>query len=144
MNEITEKQKIEVLERIVKAIFGRQSKEITYQQNCEDMIEVRLECDVDDAVKILSNLDTANILSDFYTGERQVSEEDAKFWGHPWEGYTEISLFIETDYWEKAKQLEKENQTLKQELQLAKHTQTITGSTVMRNVWTENSGQEKQ
>ena len=73
-NEIINEKKIEALERIVKAIFGRQSKEITYRQNCEDMIEVRLECDLDDAIKNLSSLHCASIETDFYTGERQLQE----------------------------------------------------------------------
>ena len=142
MNEITEKQKIEALERIVLAVFGRQSKTITYKANFEDMVEVILECDVDDAIKVLGNLKTASIESDFFTSERQL-EKPAE-WEHPWEGYTEITLYLETEYWEKAERLEKENQALRQELELAKQTQTITGTTTMGNVWMESGGQEKQ
>jgi len=137
LNEITEKQKIEALERIVLATFGRQSKEITYQSNFEDMVEVHLECDVDDALKVLSNLRTASIDYDFYTTERQL--EKPQEWEHPWEGYTEITLYLETEYWKKSERLEKENQTLRQELELAKQTQTITGTT-----WTASDGQQKQ
>ena len=142
MNEITEKQKIEALERIIKAIFGRQSKEIRYQQNCEDLIEVMLECEVDDAIKVLGNLRIADIDSDFYIGERPL-EKPAE-WERPWEGYIEITLYLETEYWRKSEQLEKENQALRQELELAKQTQTITETTTTGNVWTASGGQEKQ
>jgi hypothetical protein len=142
LNEITEKQKIETLERIVLAVFGRQSKEITYRSNCEDMMEVHLECDVDDALKVLDNLKTASIESDFFTSERQL--ENPQNWEHPWEGYTEITLYLETEYWKKAEQLTKEIQVLRQELELAKQTQTITGTTTMGNVWTANGDQQKQ
>ena len=113
--EITNEKKIEALERIVKAIFGRQSKEITYWQDCEDMITVKVECDLDDAIKNLSSLHTASIETDFYTGEHKV--ENPAQWEHEWEGYTEITLYIETVYWEKCLQLEEENKKLKEQLQ---------------------------
>jgi hypothetical protein len=116
MNEITTEKKIEALERIVKAIFGRQSKEITYSQNCEDVMQVKLECDLDDAIKNLSSLHIANIETDFYTGERELSKEEIFTWSKPWEGYTEITMYLETDYWEKSIKLGEENKKLKEEL----------------------------
>lgn len=116
MNELTNEQKIVALERIVKAIFGRQSKEVTYRQDCEDMIQVKLECDLDDAIKNLSSLHAADIQTDFYTGERELTKEEQMAWNHSWEGYTEITMYLETDYWEKSLKLEQENKKLKEEL----------------------------
>ncbi len=114
MSEITNEKKIEILEKIVKAIFGRQSKTIHYRQNCEDLIEVKLECDLDDAIKNLSSLHCASIETDFYTGERELTKEEQTAWSRPWEGYTEITMYLETDYWEKAQKLEEENKNLKE------------------------------
>lgn len=118
MNEVTNEKKIEVLEKIVKAIFGRQSKEIHYRQNCEDIFEVRLECDLDDAIKNLGSLHIASIETDFYTGERELKPEEIFAWSKPWEGYTEIIMYLETDYWEKSLRLEEENKKLKEQLSL--------------------------
>ncbi len=116
MNPITDEKKIEALERIVKAIFGRQSKEIIYRQDCEDMIQVELECDLDDAIKNLSSLHVANIETDFHTGERELKPEEIFAWSKPWEGFTEITMYLETDYWEKSLRLEEENKKLKDQL----------------------------
>ena len=132
MNEITNDKKIEVLERIVKAIFGRQSKEIRYRSNFEDMIEVTLECDVDDAIKVLGNLHIASIETDFYTGERQLEKPAA--WEHPWEGFTEITLYCETEYWKKIEDFEAENKQLKDKLTVASASNTATISGYGDNV----------
>jgi hypothetical protein len=133
MNELTNEKKIEVLERIVTAIFGRQEAKIKYVPNAPDLTQVELECDIDDAVKVLDNLRTAEIESDFYTGERPLSEEDVKFYedmgikDRKWEGITEITLYVETRYWKKAKELEEEIKKLKEQLkgQLKDQTSTL-------------------
>lgn len=113
MIELTDKKKIETLERIITAIFGRQEAKIEYRPQYEDMVEITLECDVDDAIKVLGNLKTAEIDSDFYTSEKEMSKDDIKFWGttgnnRTWEGITEINLYVETRYWQKVKELERQ------------------------------------
>lgn len=110
--KITKDQKIEVLERIIKAIFGRQEGTIKYIKNFKDLIEVRIECDVDDAVKQLSNLDIAEINYWFFTDERKLDKK--RLWKeHMYEGYTMINLILETQYWKQVEKLKKEIKELK-------------------------------
>jgi len=112
-NKITDKQKIEALERIVKAIFGRQEANIKYKHHFEDIIELCLECDVDDAIKVISNLNLAEIDYWFFTNERKLNKEERRIWNREYEGYTEINLILETQYW-------KENEKLKEEIKRLK------------------------
>ena len=114
--KLTKDQKIKSLERIVKAVFAIQEGEIGYKHNFEDIIEVTVECDVDDAVKQLSNLGIAGIDYWFYTGERKIDPKYSKFRNCSWEGYTEITLTLETEYWKKVEKLQKENKALNQML----------------------------
>ena len=107
--KITKDQKIEALERIVKAIFGRQESNIEYKKHFKEITEVVVECDIDDAVKQLSNLDIADINYWFFTDERKLSKEESNSWNKPYEGYTVINLTLETQYW-------KENEKLKEEI----------------------------
>lgn len=118
MRKITKDQKIKALERIVKAIFGRQDGKIEYRGHFEDNIEVIMECCVDDAIKSLGNLSIAEIDYWFYTGERKLSKEDARYiWnkdkGRRWEGYTEICLQLNPIYWKEVEKLKEEIKKLK-------------------------------
>jgi len=117
MKKISKDQKIKALERIVKAIFGRQDGKIEYRGHFEDSMELIIECDVDDAVKNLSNLSIADIDYWFYTGERKLSKEEAKYiWNknRKWEGYTEICLQLNPMYWKEVEKLKEEIKKLKE------------------------------
>ena len=111
--KISKDQKIEILERIIKAIFSRQEGTIEYKSYCKNHIEVTVECDVDDAVKVLTSLSNAEIDYWFYTTERKLNAEDSKFWGKDVEGCTEIILTLEPRYWKEVDKLEKEIKELK-------------------------------
>lgn len=118
MRKITKDQKIKALERLVKAIFGRQDGKIEYRGYFEGSIELIIECDVDDAVKNLGNLEIADIDCWFYTGERKLSKEEAGYiWNkkRKWEGYTEICLTLNPIYWKEVEKLKEELKKLKKD-----------------------------
>jgi hypothetical protein len=116
--ELTSEEKVVILERIVKAIFNNGSEtEIEYTSLDKDMKWIEFECDVDNAVKVLNFLDNGGINYDFRTSERELSVEDQQLWGRPMDGYTTITLYIETEYWKKCKELEKENKSLHEKVQ---------------------------
>jgi len=106
--KITKDQKIAALERIITAIFGRQESTITYKSHFKDHMDVTIECDVDDAMKVLTNLDIADIESWFFTDARKIDPKFFKFRNRPWEGYTEITLMLEPIYWKRVEELEKQ------------------------------------
>ena len=114
MLKITKDQKIAALERIVAAVFGRQDEKIKYRCSFKDMLEIMVECDVDDAIKVIGNLDMAEIDHWFYTGERKIDPKYSKLRDCSYEGYTEISLTLETQYWKRVEELEKEIKQLKE------------------------------
>jgi len=72
-----------------------------------------IECDVDDAVKNLSNLSIADIDYWFYTGERKLDKKN--YAGKKFEGYTEICLTLSTIYWKEVEKLKEEIKKLKKE-----------------------------
>lgn len=111
--KITKDMKIEALERIVKAVFGMVEGKIGYRKNFKDMLEVTVECDVDDAVKLLDNLNMGEIDHWFYVAERKIDPKYSKLRNCNYEGYTEITLTLETQYWKRVKELEKELSELK-------------------------------
>jgi len=116
MRKISKDLKIKALERIVRAIFGRQDGTIEYRGYIEDCIEVIIECDVDDAVKNLGSLSMADIDYWFYTGEREIDKKDW-FTKKKYEGYTEICLTLFPIYWKEVEKLKEEVKKLKDEKQ---------------------------
>jgi len=108
---ISKDKKIEILERIVTAIFGRQEGTIAYRYLIGSTPEITLECDVDDAIKVLGNLSMAEIDYWFYTNERKLK---TKLFGKQFEGYTEINLTLEPKYWKEVERLKEEIKRLKE------------------------------
>jgi len=115
--EVSDKEKIEVLERIVTCIFDMNNFKhpIQYRKYCKDtdMIWVTIRCDPDDASKVLSNLRFHEIEYDFTISEEKLSEEDVKLWNKEYDGYCEIDLYIEPIQWKEVERLKKENEELK-------------------------------
>ena len=120
--EITDTDKVQALERIVTAIFGRQETKIEYRHFKEEyqIPQVVIECDVDDAIKLLSNLSMADIDYDFYAGIRKTDSTPSWEEIKGVEGYCHITLYLNRKYWEEVEVLKKELETIKQKF---KHTQ---------------------
>jgi len=112
--QISKDEKIKALERIVKAVFGIPDGTIEYRNLYENCFEIILECDVDNAIKCLTSLDIADIDYWFYTGERELNKEDAKFWNKKYEGYTEIILMLNPQYYKEVEKLKEEIKRLKE------------------------------
>jgi len=112
--QISKDEKIKALERIVKAVFGIPDGTIEYRNLYENCFEIILECDVDNAIKCLTSLDLADIDYWFYTGERKVDPKYSKYKNCSWEGYTEITLMLEPQYYKEVEKLKEEIKKLKE------------------------------
>ena len=116
ITKVSDKEKIDALERVLRAVFGRPETDIRYRTPYEGAIEIMLECDVDDALKVIIELSMNDIQSSFFVDERKLSEEDQKFWGKEWEGFDTIHLFVEPQPWRENIELNKEIKELKKKL----------------------------
>ena len=127
MEEVSDKIKIEALERLLTAIVGRQEAKVEYRKDFEEQVRVIVkDCDPDDVVKIRSSLQTAEIELDFYVTEQEVPEsERSEIFPHPYEGICEVTFYIEERYW---KTIEEQKKRIA-ELEAKTQTNTINVST---------------
>jgi len=116
ITNVNDKKKITALERVISAVFGRPETSFEYRTPYEGAIEIILECDVDDAIKIIDELEMNDIQTDFYVDERELPKDEQKLWNKKWEGFNEIHLFIEPQPWKEITKLEEENKELKKQL----------------------------
>ena len=112
--QISKDEKIKALERIVKAVFGISDGTIEYRSPYDNCYEIILECDVDTSLKCLAALDISDINYWFYTGERKLDVKDAKLWNKKYEGFTEITLMLQPQYYKEVEKLKEEIKKLKE------------------------------
>ena len=104
-----------MLERIIKAVFGEPEGKLEYISHYKGMLpEIRLDCDIDDAVKVLNKLSYDDIYFDFSPNLRKLTEEEKKehdsLVGEETIGYdvvVEITLIPQPKYWKENIELRK-------------------------------------
>jgi len=120
MNEITDKQKIGALERLLTAIVGRQGAQVRYRQDFESMTQVIVECDPDCLLPIKGELSIADINFDFYVTQKKC--EPSELFPEPYEGICEVTFYLEEQYYKTAEKLRKKVQVLEEENKKLKET----------------------
>jgi len=99
-NDVPNKEKVRVLERLLAAIVGRQEATVKYHSGGNMLDQVIVECDPDNVLKIRSALATAEIEIDFYVTQKEVPEEDRSIiFPEPYEGICEVTFYLEEQYW---------------------------------------------
>ncbi len=118
--EVSLENKINMLERIIKAVFGCDTdQKIEYRADKDLLLPwIELECDVNNATKVLSYLENAEIDYSFSNWERELPKEEQEFHNQPFEGYITITMYIQPEYWRKCRDLEKEIKELKEKATL--------------------------
>ena len=126
--EITDKQKIEALERIVTAIVGRQEAVVTYKRDFEEQTRIVIDdCDPEDVMKIKSSLQTAEIEFDFYVHEREVPEAERSIvLPNPWEGICELTFYVEERAWKIIQEQKQKIAELTKQIEEASQSKTFT------------------
>ena len=120
--EPTSDQKVEALERILRAIFGRPEGEIKYLHfNDEYLVPiVGVECDVDDAVRVKGSLEMQEIdVSFFDDAVMRPAWKWEKEQGAPDqvpEAKISVELLLSEESWKTVGRLEKEIEELKKKL----------------------------
>ncbi len=100
-------EKIVLLERFLRAVVGRPEAKITYKGYEFNCPTISVECDIDNVVRIISDLNSSDIHPSFYP--RGTIEK------LPWEkrkvleGTTDVEFFFEPLLW-------KENELLKKKI----------------------------
>ncbi len=112
-NRISDKEKIEILERFLRAVVGCHNPEapIRYRKIC-DTYEVLLECNPDTIVKYLPELGLNDIDVMFYSALKKENGETVPI--------VEVEIMFEPQYWRDVLRLEKENKELKKEIRKLK------------------------
>jgi len=115
MRDPTNEEKVAVLERIVRAVFGRPDGIIEYKHfGGEELLpQVNIECDIEDAVKVQTNLQISGGIEMTFWDEGFM--RDAVEW-EKGQGAPEkvpdarvfAELFIEREYWKEIESLKKE------------------------------------
>jgi len=99
MKEMSKDEKIQLLERFLRAVVGRPDTEIRYYGG-----HIRLDCDIEDVIRVLSNLRIQSIEAFFYP---IVRKSDWKWSKEKWEGDTQVEFFFEPQYWKENEELKK-------------------------------------
>lgn len=128
MKRPSKDQKIEALERILKAFCGRSEGTIEYRYFNDKYLppEVRIECDINTLVDIKTELE--------FSGNFHISFDTEAYMGDPWMWdksfgrKRKVPLVKETvgfqlrpEYWKQLDQLKTENKELKKQLKEAKN-----------------------
>jgi hypothetical protein len=104
MRQISKDEKIQLLERFLRAVVGRPEAEIIYFGG-HSYPRIRVECDIDDVIKIMSNLEiSGEIYTFFYPRARKEKFLSNK---SEWEGTTEVMFSFEPQYWKQVEELER-------------------------------------
>lgn len=107
MKEMSKDKKIELLERFLKAVIGRPQSDIEIKYEEYDAINLFIivsDCDIDDVVRVSSNLDMYDISTTFHPHGQVTKGWDGK---SRIEGTTEVEFFFEPLYYERVEELEK-------------------------------------
>jgi hypothetical protein len=118
--KVTDKQKIKALERILRSVMGMyyDEVEILYSTVSKDILNIDLECDVNNLLNIKNSLQNSGI--EFYVYDEIFKCKDKSCFIHRnTKGYgskVNVSLTIETEYWRENEKLKEEIKQLKKEL----------------------------
>ena len=123
MKQPSNAEKVAILERVLRAIFGRPEGKIEYRPYSFQS-ELWIECDIDDAVRLMGNLEMNEIEMVFYTEGVMEKLE-------PWlrTAYTKTygkeklvpevrvmaELMLMPQYWKENEELKKQIKTLRRE-----------------------------
>ena len=129
MKKVTNKEKIEVLERIIKAIFGTARDEEVVYKNYGMYTQVEIECDVNDVVEIQGRLQLDEIETYFseegYIDTREYFDTSGDKVKRIKKkvpcAKTLVTLYMNPVYWKKAEELEEELKKVNKELKQLKN-----------------------
>lgn len=112
MKKISKDEKVFILERFLRAILGRPEAELEYRKYGDNHFEIWAECDINDIIKNMTNLEIQDISASFFV-EGYMEK-------YPWdkkkrlEGRAIAQLMFEPLYWEQIEKLKKELKTLRE------------------------------
>jgi len=121
MRKVSNAEKVVILERVLRAVFGRPEGKIEYRVYPSLHSEVWIECDVDDAIRVMGNLAIQEIEMMFYTEgvmEKPLFKTSTKTYGKEKlvpEARVMAELMLMPLYWKENEELKKRIKILERE-----------------------------